>query len=71
MMVYLREMDILDRFSATIYKADNFCYFLLKFLHTKVLLKKGHTLKGKNLRRKLLPFKEQMVSFKSTALFWK
>ena len=41
--------DQLGRFTAILYKEDNFCDFLFAFLSTKPLLKKGSTLNGKNL----------------------
>ena len=45
----IRRIDIFGRFSVTFYKGDNFCDFLLIFLYTNPLLKKGSALKGKNL----------------------
>ena len=44
-----KELDTLDRFYAISAKGDNFCDFLFSFQYTKSLLKKGSTLKGKNL----------------------
>ena len=40
-IVKLREMDTLDRFSAIFHKGDNFCDFLFAFLSTNPLLKRG------------------------------
>ena len=37
----LRRLDTLGRFSAILYKPDNFCDFLFAFLNTKSLVKSG------------------------------
>ena len=39
---------VFNRFCVIYYKADNFCDFLLAFLHTNPLPKRGLILKGKN-----------------------
>ena len=41
------ELDILDRFSASLDKKDNFYDFLFAFLNINSILKKGSTLKRK------------------------
>ena len=55
----LRQMDILGRFSAFVYKGDNLNGFLFAFLHPKpkVPSEKGSTFKGNNTSQ-FFAFKE-------------
>ena len=46
---FLRGLDTLSGFSAIVCKGDNINVFLFALMHIKLLLKKGSTLKGKNL----------------------
>ena len=42
-------MNTLDSYSAILYKAENFIYFLCLSSSTRRIARKGSTLKGKNL----------------------
>ena len=46
---YLRGLDILGRFSAILYKGDNFCDFLFTFPTYEAPSEKGSTVNGKSL----------------------
>ena len=51
-------MDISGRSSAISAKGDNFCDFLLLFLHTDSLLKKGSTLGANSFLLEQIPFQK-------------
>ena len=45
----LRGLHTFGRFLAILYKAENFCDFFIALQHARFPLKRGSTLKGKNL----------------------
>ena len=75
----LRRLGTVDRFSAIFTRETSFVIFLFAFLHTKPLLKICFTLKGKNLskRSRFIPFRIDPFpeggknSFDKSCLPWK